>query len=83
MEARPGGWGDARRRATEWTPAIAARAGVECVVGRAVGLDPSARLVQLDGGEALPYDLVSFNVGSLLAGVATPQTPPARPAGRT
>jgi selenide,water dikinase len=48
--------------------AIARRAGVRCVIGCAARLDPAARQVTLQDGRTLPYDLVSFNIGSLLAG---------------
>ena len=48
--------------------AIARRAGARCVIGCAAGLDPATRQVALQDGRTLPYDLVSFNIGSLLAG---------------
>ena len=48
--------------------AIARRAGARCVIGAATGLDPATRQVALQDGRTLPYDLVSFNIGSLLAG---------------
>jgi selenide,water dikinase len=51
---------------------IARRAGAECVIGRAARLDPGARRVVLDDGRALGYDLVSLNVGSLIAGADGP-----------
>ena len=47
---------------------IARRAGAVCVIGRADRLDPRARTVALEDGRTLGYDLVSFNIGSLLAG---------------
>lgn len=53
---------------TSDVPAIAERAGAECVIGRAVGLDPTDRIVRLESGDELSYDLVSFNIGSLLMG---------------
>lgn len=49
-------------------PAIARRGGVECVIGEAAGLDPVERRVHLRDGRSLPYDLVSLNIGALLAG---------------
>ena len=49
-------------------PAIARRAGAECVIGCAVRLDPAERVVTLEDGRAIPYDIVSLNIGSLLAG---------------
>ena len=48
--------------------AIARRAGARCVIGCAARLDPATRQVALQDGRTLPYDLVSFNIGSLLAG---------------
>jgi selenide,water dikinase len=48
--------------------AIARRAGARCVIGCAVHLDPATRQVALQDGRTVPYDLVSFNIGSLLAG---------------
>jgi selenide,water dikinase len=48
--------------------AIARRAGARCVIGVATRLDPATRQVALQDGRTLPYDLVSFNIGSLLAG---------------
>ncbi len=49
-------------------PAVARRAGARCVIGCAARLDPATRHVALQDGRRLPYDLVSFNIGSLLAG---------------
>lgn len=49
-------------------PAIARRAEAHCVIGCAVQLDPPGRRVTLMDGRTLPYDLVSFNIGSLIAG---------------
>ena len=48
--------------------AIARRAGARCVIGAATRLDPATQQVALQDGRTLPYDLVSFNIGSLLAG---------------
>ena len=48
--------------------AIARRAGARCVIGCATGLEPAAGQVALQDGRTLPYDLVSFNIGSLRAG---------------
>jgi pyridine nucleotide-disulfide oxidoreductase family protein len=48
--------------------AIARRAGARCVIGGATRLDPATRQLALQDGRTLPYDLVSFNIGSLLAG---------------
>ncbi|HUR93185.1 MAG TPA: FAD-dependent oxidoreductase [Gemmatimonadales bacterium] len=49
-------------------PAIARRAGAECVLGRAARLEPSSRSLVLEDGRTLAYDLLSLNIGSLLAG---------------
>ena len=48
--------------------AIARQAGAGCVIGCAARLDPATGQVALQDGRTLPYDLVSFNIGSLLAG---------------
>jgi len=48
--------------------ALARRAGVPFRRAFAAGIDPEARAVHLDDGSAVPYDLVSFNVGSRTAG---------------
>jgi len=53
-------------------PAIARRAGAESVIGAAARLEAAARQVVLGDGRALSYDLVSFNIGSLLAGADSP-----------
>jgi selenide,water dikinase len=47
--------------------ALAARGGGSFVTGSATAIDPRARRVRLADGRALPYDLVSFGVGSLTA----------------
>ncbi len=47
-------------------PAIAWRAGATCVIGGVQRLDPAGRRVVLRDERALPYDLVSLNIGSLL-----------------
>jgi pyridine nucleotide-disulfide oxidoreductase family protein len=49
-------------------PGLAERAGGRFVQARATALDPGAREVHLEDGNALGYDLVSFNVGSRSAG---------------
>jgi pyridine nucleotide-disulfide oxidoreductase family protein len=54
-------------------PDLVERAGGRFVAGRAVGLDPGRRTVRLEGGEEIPYDLVSFAVGSNTAGLADPE----------
>ncbi len=53
-------------------PAIARRAGARCVIGRAAQVDPAARLLTLRDGRTVPYDLVSFNIGSLITGADEP-----------
>jgi pyridine nucleotide-disulfide oxidoreductase family protein len=52
--------------------AIARRAGARCVIGCAARLDPATRQVALQDGRTLPYDLASFNIGSLLVGSDEP-----------
>ena len=52
--------------------AIARRAGARCVIDCAARLDPGTRQVALRDGRTLPYDLVSFNIGSLVAGSEGP-----------
>lgn len=47
-------------------------AGARLVVGRAAGVEPAARRVLLEGGVEVPYDLVSFAVGSSSAGTGLP-----------
>jgi len=44
--------------------ALAARAGVKLVLGRVASLDADRRIVRLDDGAALPYDVASLDVGS-------------------
>jgi NADH dehydrogenase FAD-containing subunit len=47
--------------------ALAARRGVHHLESRAVGCDPERRVVTLEGGGDVGYDVVSFNVGSVVA----------------
>jgi len=51
---------------------LAIRAGARCIVAPAVGLDPDARLLVLDGRPPIAYDTVSFDVGSTVAGLERP-----------
>ncbi|KEA62822.1 NADH dehydrogenase-like protein [Marinobacterium lacunae] len=44
--------------------ALANRAGIAFMEQRAIGLNTDERLVELEGGECLPYDFVSLDVGS-------------------
>jgi pyridine nucleotide-disulfide oxidoreductase family protein len=57
-------------------PGLVARAGGTFRAGRAVGLRPDAQVVRVEKGpgevEEVPYDLVSFAVGSNTAGVDAP-----------
>ena len=57
-------------------PDLARKAGGSFVRGRAVGLDPRERTVRVETGPGtaleIPYDLVSFAVGSNTAGVDSP-----------
>jgi pyridine nucleotide-disulfide oxidoreductase family protein len=57
-------------------PDLVERAGGRFVAGRAAGLEPGARTVRLEmaeGDVAVPYDLVSFAVGSNTAGIDDPR----------
>ncbi len=42
---------------------LARAADARIVIGRAVGIDPQARRVQLEDGRELPYDVVSIDIG--------------------
>jgi NADH dehydrogenase FAD-containing subunit len=44
---------------------LAAAAGVELVLGRAVAIDPDARQVTTDAGERIGFDLVSLDTGGV------------------
>jgi selenide,water dikinase len=67
-------------------PGLVERAGGRFVKGRATGLDPGRRTVQLEGGAELSYDLASFAVGSNAAGSEAPEVAahaePLKPIGR-
>ena len=52
--------------------ALAGKSGVEFVKARVAGFDPAKKTVLLEEGQALDYDLVSFNVGSRAAGGRLP-----------
>jgi pyridine nucleotide-disulfide oxidoreductase family protein len=54
-------------------PDLVKRARGRFVAGRAVRLDPGRRTVGLEGGAEIPYDLVSFAVGSNTAGLGDPE----------
>ena len=58
-------------------PELVERAGGSFVAGRAVGVDPGERRVRVEtreeGIREVPYDLVSFAVGSNTAGVDSPE----------
>ena len=64
---------------------LARRAGARFVVAPAVGLDPAARRLRLDGRPPLPYDTAAFDVGSTVAGLELPgvatHAVPTRPIG--
>jgi len=48
---------------------LARRAGAELVTGVASGIDPAGKLVTLSDGRRLPYDVVSFAIGGVAAGL--------------
>jgi pyridine nucleotide-disulfide oxidoreductase family protein len=58
-------------------PELVERAGGRFVAGRAVGVDPGERRVRVEteeeGAREIPYDLVSFAVGSNTAGIDSPE----------
>jgi pyridine nucleotide-disulfide oxidoreductase family protein len=49
-------------------PPLIAAAGGEFICKRAIGVDPTRRVVRLEGGGEVEYDIVSFNVGSRTIG---------------
>jgi len=54
-------------------PPLVAKAGGAFVEARAVGIDPRQRRVHLADSRSIPYDLVSFNIGSRTAGQDRPE----------
>ncbi|WP_370288211.1 NAD(P)/FAD-dependent oxidoreductase [Nocardioides sp.] len=59
--------------------ALAARAGIEHVVGTVAALDPELRTAVSDDGTAVAWDIASLNIGSTAAPSAPLSTPPAAP----
>jgi selenide,water dikinase len=57
-------------------PALVAKAGGRFVQARAAGVEPGRRIVRLDQGPGIGYDLVSFAVGSNTAGIEAPDVAP-------
>ncbi|MGH9465447.1 MAG: selenide, water dikinase SelD, partial [Thermoanaerobaculia bacterium] len=51
---------------------LARRAGARLVVARCIGVDAGSRRLVLDGRSSLPYDVASFDVGSIVAGLERP-----------
>jgi pyridine nucleotide-disulfide oxidoreductase family protein len=51
---------------------LASNAGVKWVQGSAVKIHPDRQIVETDQGEAIDYDIISFDVGSLTAGAEIP-----------
>lgn len=43
---------------------VAEKQGGKFILGRAVRVDPERKIVYLESGEGVPYDVVSFNAGS-------------------
>ena len=52
--------------------AWARRVGAEVVVDRAVRVDPGRREIEVESGEAVPYDIASFDIGSTIAALELP-----------
>jgi selenide,water dikinase len=61
-------------------------AGARLLLGTAGRVDPSARVIHVQEGDPVPYDLASFNIGSTVAGLQLPgvreHSLPTRPIGR-
>ncbi|MEE2775916.1 MAG: selenide, water dikinase SelD [Acidobacteriota bacterium] len=51
---------------------LARRAGARVVLSKATGIDPSSQMLEVAGRPPVPYSLVSFDVGSTVAGLDTP-----------
>jgi selenide,water dikinase len=51
---------------------LARRAGARVILARAEGFAPQERRLRLEGRPAIPYDLISWNVGSVVAGLGLP-----------
>src|SRR3954453_4413465 len=54
-------------------PDLVKRAGGSFVAGRAVGVEPGGQRVKVHGAGEIPYDVVSFAVGSNTAGIEDPR----------
>lgn len=52
--------------------ALARRAGTQVVVGQAVRIDPQRQKIELDDGQSVSYDIASFDIGSIVAGLDLP-----------
>jgi selenide,water dikinase len=65
--------------------ALAERAGAHVVLSPAVGVDPAGRRILVEDGPPVPYDLVSFDIGSTVIGLDVPgvreHSLPTRPIG--
>lgn len=65
---------------------LARLAGAGIVLAPAAGIEPAARRLTLEGRPPIPYDVVSFDVGSTVAGLDVPgvreHALPTRPIGR-
>jgi selenide,water dikinase len=65
---------------------LARRARARVIVAAATGVDPGERRLLLDGRPPIPWDLLSFDVGSTVAGLELPgvreHAIPTRPIGR-
>jgi selenide,water dikinase len=51
---------------------LARRAGARIVLARWIGLEPAGRRLMIEGRPSIPYDVVSFDIGSTVAGQELP-----------
>jgi selenide,water dikinase len=65
--------------------ALAERAGAEVVLAPATGVDLEGKRILIEGGEGVPYDIASFDIGSTVIGLDVPgvleHARPTRPIG--
>lgn len=65
--------------------ALAERAGAQVILAPAIGVDPVGRRVLIEDGADVPYDVASFDIGSMVMGLDVPgvreHAMPTRPIG--